>query len=221
MFTGIIEETGTIKKISRGSKSAKLRIEASKVLEGTNPGDSISTNGICLTVVEVDQNTFSVDVMAETLRKTNFGKLSIGSRVNLERALKLSDRLGGHLVSGHIDGLGVIGNIVTEDIARIISIKTASDMLRYIIPKGSIAIDGISLTVTYVDEHSFKVSIIPHTAAETSLLSKKIGDAVNLETDMIVKYVEKLLLNKSNEQAENTGKRNLDMDFLNKNGFLY
>lgn len=221
MFTGIIEETGTIKEIRRGSKSAKLRIEASKVLEGTNPGDSISTNGICLTVVEMDQNTFSVDVMAETLRKTNFGKLSIGSSVNLERALKLSDRLGGHLVSGHIDGLGVIGNIVTEDIARIISIKTASDMLRYIIPKGSIAIDGISLTVTYADEHSFKVSIIPHTAAETSLLSKKIGDAVNLETDMIVKYVEKLLLNKSNEQEKNTGKRNLDMDFLNKHGFLY
>lgn len=221
MFTGIIEETGTIKEIRRSSKSAKLRIEASKVLEGTNPGDSISTNGICLTVVEMDQNTFSVDVMAETLRKTNFGKLSIGSRVNLERALKLSDRLGGHLVSGHIDGLGVIGNIVTEDIARIISIKTASDMLRYIIPKGSIAIDGISLTVTYADEHSFKVSIIPHTAAETSLLSKKIGDAVNLETDMIVKYVEKLLSNKSNEQEKNTGEWNLDMDFLNKNGFLY
>lgn len=221
MFTGIIEETGTIKEIRRGSKSAKLRIEASKVLEGTNPGDSISANGICLTVVEMDQNTFSVDVMTETLRKTNFGKLSIGSSVNLERALKLSDRLGGHLVSGHIDGLGVIGNIVTEDIARIISIKTASDMLRYIIPKGSIAIDGISLTVTYADEHSFKVSIIPHTAAETSLLSKKIGDAVNLETDMIVKYVEKLLLNKSNEQEKNTGKRNLDMDFLNKHGFLY
>ena len=221
MFTGIIEETGTIKGISRGSKSAKLRIEASKVLEGTNPGDSINTNGICLTVVEMNQNTFSVDVMSETLRKTNLGKLSIGSRVNLERALKLSDRLGGHLVSGHIDGLGVIGNIVTEDIARIISIKTASDMLRYIIPKGSIAIDGISLTVTYVDEHSFKVSIIPRTAAETSLLSKKIGDAVNLETDMIVKYVEKLLSNKSNEQDENTGKRNLDMDFLNKNEFLY
>ena len=219
MFTGIIEETGTIKEINRGSKSVKLRIEASKVLEKTNLGDSISTNGICLTVVEMGQNTFSVDVIAETLRKTNLIKLSIGSCVNLERALILSDRLGGHLVSGHIDGLGVINNIVMEDIARIISIKTDFDLLKYIIPKGSIAIDGISLTVINVDEHSFKVSIIPHTATETNLLSKKIGDTVNLETDMIAKYAEKLLLNRSDEQNKNTGKRKLDMDFLNENGF--
>ena len=219
MFTGIIEETGTIKEISRGSKSAKLRIEASKVLEGTNLGDSISTNGICLTVVEMGQNTFSVDVIAETLRKTNLGKLSVGSRVNLERALKLSDRLGGHLVSGHIDGLGVISNIVIEDIARIISIKTNSDLLKYIIPKGSITIDGISLTVIYVDEQSFKVAIIPHTIAKTNMLSKKIGDTVNLETDMIAKYAEKLLINRSNEQNKNTEKTKLNMDFLNENGF--
>ena len=219
MFTGIIEETGTIKEISRGSKSAKLRIEASKVLEGTNLGDSISTNGICLTVVEMGQNTFSVDVIAETLRKTNLGKLLVGSCVNLERALTLNDRLGGHLVSGHIDDLGVIINIDMEDITRIISIKTDFDLLKYIIPKGSITIDGISLTVIYVDEQSFKVSIIPHTATETSLLSKKIGDTVNLETDMIAKYAEKLLINKNNEQNENTGKRKLDMDFLNENGF--
>lgn len=219
MFTGIIEETGIIKEINRGSKSVKLCIEASKVLEGTNLGDSISTNGICLTVVEMGQDTFSVDVIAETLRKTNLVKLSIGSRVNLERALKLSDRLGGHLVSGHIDGLGVISNIVIEDIARIISIKTDFDLLKYIITKGSIAIDGISLTVIYVDKHSFKVSIIPRTAAETNLLSKKIGDTVNLETDIIARYAGKLLLNKSNEQNKNTGKSKIDMNFLIENGF--
>lgn len=218
MFTGIIEETGIIKEINRGSKSVKLCIEASKVLEETNLGDSISANGICLTVVELGQNTFSVDVIAETLRKTNLIKLSIGSRVNLERALKLSDRLGGHLVSGHVDGLGVISNIVMEDIARIISIETDFDLLKYIITKGSIAIDGISLTVIYVDEHSFKVSIIPRTAAETNLLGKKIGDTVNLETDIIARYAGKLLL-KSNKQNENTGKSKIDMDFLIENGF--
>lgn len=218
MFTGIIEETGIIKEINRGSKSVKLCIEASKVLEETNLGDSISISGICLTVVELGQNTFSVDVIAETLRKTNLIKLSIGSRVNLERALKLSDRLGGHLVSGHVDGLGVISNIVMEDIARIISIETDFDLLKYIITKGSIAIDGISLTVIYVDEHSFKVSIIPRTAAETNLLGKKIGDTVNLETDIIARYAGKLLL-KSNKQNENTGKSKIDMDFLIENGF--
>jgi len=220
MFTGIIEEIGNIKDISRGPKSAKLRIEASKVLEETKLGDSISIDGICLTVVKMDHHTFSVDVMAETLRKTGFDKLAIGNRVNLERALKLSDRLGGHLVSGHIDGLGTISKIVTEDIARIFSIKTDTDLLKYIIPKGSIAIDGISLTVLSVDEQSFKVSIIPHTAAETSLLNKRIGETVNLETDMIAKYTEKLLHYKSNDQVKNTGKRNLDMGFLNENGFL-
>ena len=218
MFTGIIEETGIIKEINRGSKSVKLCIEASKVLEETNLGDSISISGICLTVVELGQNTFSVDVIAETLRKTNLIKLSIGSRVNLERALKLSDRLGGHLVSGHVDGLGVISNIIMEDIARIISIETDFDLLKYIITKGSIAIDGISLTVIYVDEHSFKVSIIPRTAAETNLLGKKIGDTVNLETDIIARYAGKLLL-KSNKQNENTGKSKIDMDFLIENGF--
>lgn len=220
MFTGIIEETGLIREISRSSKSAKIRIEASKVLEGTKQGDSISTNGICLTVVEMDKNTFSVDVMAETLRKTNLDKLSIGNRINLERALKLGDRLGGHFLSGHIDGLGVISKIVTEDIARVITINTGQDLLKYIIPKGSIAIDGISLTVVSVDNKSFKVSIIPYTAAGTTLLDKKTGSSVNLETDMIAKYIEKLLFTKGNQAHENSDGRKLDLGFLNDNGFL-
>ena len=219
MFTGIIEETGRIRQISRGSKSVKLGIEASKVLEDTKVGDSISTNGICLTVVGMDGRSFTVDVMAETLRMTSLNKLTTGSRVNLERALRLSDRLGGHLLSGHVDGLGVIGKITTEEIARVISIDTKPELLRYIVAKGSIAIDGISLTVVAVDERSFSVSIIPHTATVTTLLDKQPGDTVNLETDMIAKYVEKLLLTKNSPPGKETSRR-IDMGFLNENGFM-
>ena len=219
MFTGIIEETGRIMQISRGSKSAKLCIEASKVLKDTKVGDSISTNGICLTVVEMDGRSFTVDVMAETLRMTSMNQLTTGSRVNLERALRLSDRLGGHLLSGHVDGLGVIREITTEDIARVISIDTTPELLRYIVAKGSVAIDGISLTVVAVDERSFSVSIIPHTATVTTLLDKQPGDTVNLETDMIAKYVEKLLLTKNSPPGKNTG-QGIDMGFLNENGFM-
>lgn len=219
MFTGIIEETGRIRQISRGSKSVKLCVEASNVLEDTKVGDSISTNGICLTVVEMDGRSFTVDVMAETLRMTSLNKLTTGSRVNLERALRLSDRLGGHLLSGHVDGLGVIREITIEDIARVIRIDTAPELLRYIVAKGSIAIDGISLTVVAVDERSFSVSIIPHTATVTTLLDKQPGDTVNLETDMIAKYVERLLLTKNSPPGKNTG-QGIDMGFLNENGFM-
>ncbi|MBE0651297.1 MAG: riboflavin synthase [Bacteroidales bacterium] len=219
MFTGIIEETGSIRQISRGSKSVKLTIEASLVLEDTRVGDSISTNGICLTVVEMDGRSFTVDVMAETLRRTSLNRLTTGSRVNLERALRLSDRLGGHLLSGHVDGLGVIREITTEDIARVINIDTTPDLLRYIVAKGSIAIDGISLTVVAVDERAFSVSIIPHTATVTTLLDKQPGDAVNLETDMIAKYVEKLLFSK-NDLPRKDIEQGLDLQFLSENGFI-
>ncbi len=219
MFTGIIEETGIIKEINRGVKSATLCIEASKVLGGTKIGDSISTNGICLTVVAMNGHSFSVEVMAETIRKTNLDKLSVGSFVNLERALKLSDRLGGHLVSGHIDGTGIITGSVQEDIARVLTIKTSRELLKYIIPKGSVAIDGISLTVVSVSDISFRVSLIPHTVSETTLLHKKVGDTVNLETDMIAKYAEKLLFYRNDPSSQQTQNRNIDMDFLNENGF--
>ncbi len=218
MFTGIIEETGRIRQVSRGSQSVKLTIEASLVLEDTKVGDSISTNGICLTVVEKDNRSFTVDVMAETLRRTSLNNLAAGSRVNLERALRLSDRLGGHLLSGHVDGLGVIRSITTEDIARVIRIEAAPEQLRYIVAKGSIAIDGISLTVVDVDEHAFSVSIIPHTATVTTLLDKQPGDTVNLETDMIVKYVEKLL--KKGSHPEKEARQGVDMNFLGENGFV-
>ena len=181
MFTGIIEEVGIIKEVKRGVKSSKLIIKANKVLEKTRVGDSICTNGVCLTVTNVKGNSFEADVMAETLRRSNLGLLDIGNKVNLERALNLESRLGGHIVSGHIDGIGQIISLEKEDNAIWVTVKAASEILRYVVLKGSITIDGISLTVAYVDEIIFKVSIIPHTAQETTLVNKSIGETVNLE----------------------------------------
>ena len=218
MFTGIIEELGVIQEIKKGSKSSKLLIKANKVLESTKVGDSICTNGVCLTVTDLKINSFEVDIMAETLRRSNLGDLKVGSKVNLERALTLQSRLGGHIVSGHIDGTGEVISLVKEDNATWVTIKTTNDILRYIVLKGSITIDGISLTVAYVDDKSFKVSIIPHTAQETTLLNKTNGDTVNLECDVISKYVEKLMgltpMDKYNESASITE------DFLKINGFF-
>jgi len=215
MFTGLIEEIGEIKSILKSAKSARITIKATNILEGTKIGDSISTNGVCLTVTEFSKNSFSVDVMAETFRSSNLGKLKPGSTVNLERALRLSDRLGGHMVSGHIDGIGTIVDLYKEDNAIWVSVETSMDILKYIVHKGSITIDGISLTVAYVDESIFKVSIIPHTKEETTLLIKNIGEEVNLECDMLAKYVEKLL--KYGEAPKE--KKSMTMEFLQSNGF--
>lgn len=215
MFTGIIEEIGKVQSIVKSTKSAKIIIKASKVLEETKLGDSISTNGVCLTVTEITPNSFTVDVMAETMRRSNLHILSSGDEINLERALRVGDRLGGHLVSGHIDGMGAISNYENEDNAVWVTISTSPEILRYIVQKGSITIDGISLTVAYVDESVFKVSIIPHTKEVTTLLRKKVGAIVNLECDMVGKYIEKLLLSK--EQAP--VKQGLDMNFLSEHGF--
>ncbi len=218
MFTGIIEELGVIQEIKKSSKSSKLLIKANKVLENTNVGDSICTNGVCLTVTDLKANSFEADVMAETLRRSNLGDLTVGSKVNLERALTLESRLGGHIVSGHIDGVGEIISLVKEDNATWVTVKAKSDILRYVVLKGSITIDGISLTVAYVDENVFKVSIIPHTAQETTLLNKSIGETVNLECDVISKYVEKLMgLTTKEENKKNTL---LTEDFLKENGFF-
>lgn len=217
MFTGIVEEIGTITHIKNGVKSSKLIINCNKVLETTEIGDSICTNGVCLTVTNISKGTFEADVMAETIRKSNLNTLKIGSKVNLERALSLSTRLGGHLVSGHIDGIGYIKDLKKEDSAIWITIKTSVDILRYILYKGSITIDGISLTIAYVDDDVFKVSIIPHTLQQTILSSKNIGDSVNLECDIIGKYVEKLLgISKPNKQQAN----NINETFLKENGFI-
>ena len=218
MFTGIIEELGVIQEIKKSSKSSKLLIKANKVLENTNVGDSICTNGVCLTVTDLKANSFEADVMDETLRRSNLGDLTVGSKVNLERALTLESRLGGHIVSGHIDGVGEIISLVKEDNATWVTVKAKSDILRYVVLKGSITIDGISLTVAYVDENVFKVSIIPHTAQETTLLNKSIGETVNLECDVISKYVEKLMgLTTKEENKKNTL---LTEDFLKQNGFF-
>lgn len=215
MFTGIIEEVGKVQGIMKSTKSAKIIINASKVLEDVNLGDSISTNGVCLTVTEFSANRFTVDVMAETMRKSNLDKLSIGDEVNLERALRVGDRFGGHIVSGHIDGTGIITNYEKEDNAIWVTVKAKPEILRYIVQKGSITIDGISLTIAYIDDKVFKVSIIPHTKEVTTLLKKKVGDIVNLECDMVGKYIEKLMMTKEDTKD----KQKIDLDFLRINGF--
>ncbi|CEK38651.1 riboflavin synthase [Paraclostridium sordellii] len=218
MFTGIVEEIGVIKGIKKGEESSKLFIKANKVLNQLNIGDSIATNGVCLTVTDLNNDSFEADVMAETLRRSNLESFNIGSEVNLERALSLEKRLGGHIVSGHIDGIGTLTSFIKEDNAIWITVKASMNILKYIVHKGSITIDGISLTVAYVDDSCFKVSIIPHTAIETTLLNKKVGNTVNLECDLIGKYVEKLL--GLNIDKNNNHENLISEEFLSKNGFL-
>ena len=193
MFTGIIEEIGSVKRVSVGGKSGSIEIAAKKVLDGTKVGDSIAVNGVCLTVTSLGSSSFTADVMAETLRRSSLGSLSLGNGVNLERAMAADGRFGGHLVSGHIDGTGTISKMQKEENAVWVHIQANSEILNLIVEKGSIAIDGISLTVAGVSDSEFSVSVIPHTAKETTLLSKKTGDTVNLENDIIGKYVQKLL----------------------------
>ena len=212
MFTGIIEEIGTVRRIEHGAKGARLTIQAKTVLEDTRIGDSIATNGVCLTVVSMTGDSFSADVMAESLRRSSLGTLQGGSPVNLERAMAANGRFGGHIVSGHIDGTGTIASQKREDNAVWVKIKTPAPLLRYIVEKGSIAIDGVSLTVAAVTDPAFSVSIIPHTGAQTILLGKKPGDPVNLECDVIGKYVEKLTA------PHKTG--GISTNFLAENGFL-
>ncbi len=216
VFTGIIEEVGVVKSIRMGAKSAVITIQAEKVMEDIHVGDSIAANGICLTVTSFDKNSYSVDVMHETLRRTNLGALKSGSRVNLERALAADGRFGGHIVAGHVDDPGTITSMEKDDNAIWITIETTPAVLKYIVEKGSITIDGISLTVARVDDKSFAVSVIPHTGAHTTLLEKKPGATVNLETDMVGKYVEKILRYQAEEEKQQSG---ITMDFLKRNGF--
>ena len=193
MFTGLIEETGVLESVRKGARSAVLRIRASKVTDGLKTGDSVAVNGVCLTAVTCDSTGFTADVMHETLRRSSLGSLAPGSRVNLERAMPADGRFGGHMVAGHVDGTGIIRAIKKDDNAVWYTISAEPKVLRYIVEKGSIAIDGISLTVAAVTEKDFSVSVIPHTAAVTTLSERKAGDAVNLENDIVGKYVEKLL----------------------------
>lgn len=215
MFTGIVEELGTVKRMERGSNSCQLSILAKKVLEDVKLGDSIAINGVCLTVTSFDQDNFGADMMAETLAKTNLKNLGIGQRVNLERATRLGDRMGGHLVQGHVDAVGTIVEQQKVDIAQIIRISAPEELLHYLVAKGSVAIDGISLTVVEVLADSFTVSIIPHTAKMTTLGFKKPGDTVNLESDIIGRYVEKLL-----RRSEGKTKSVLTPEYLAQHGFM-
>ncbi|MEI6435390.1 MAG: riboflavin synthase [Bacteroidota bacterium] len=212
MFTGIIEEKGVVRLVRHGAKSSELIIGAKKALEEIKIGDSISVNGICLTVTGFGHDYFTVDVMPETIRQTSLSGLKTGSAVNLERALRLSDRLGGHLVSGHIDGAGKVSKVWQEDNAMWINITADQSILKYIVKRGSVAVDGVSLTVPSVNDYSFSVSVIPHTKQATTLTDKKTGDLVNIECDVIAKYIEKL--STGNESASN-----IDLDFLKKNDF--
>lgn len=224
MFTGIVEEIGTVVSVSQGTKAAKLTLQGNLIFEDMYIGDSIAVNGVCLTVTEKTSNTFIVDVMPETLRRSSLGKLSKGSKVNMERAMAANGRFGGHIVSGHIDGTGEIESFVKEDNAVWVTIKASSKLLKYIIEKGSITIDGISLTVAYVDNRCFKVSLIPHTAANTTLLTKKAGDIVNLENDIVGKYIDKLMHFDSSDDSKESGIKEasggISMEFLSQNGFM-
>lgn len=215
MFTGLVEEIGEIKSIKKSKKSAFINVKARQILKDIKIGDSISTNGVCLTVVRFNENEFSAEAMAETLERSNIGKLSNGEKVNLERAMKASDRFGGHIVSGHIDGRGVITSYKNDDIAIWITIEAKEEILKYIVEKGSITLDGVSLTVAYVDNEKFKVGIIPHTSKFTTLTSKSLGDEINIECDVIGKYVEKLM----NFQKVDNKRKDIDINFLIENGF--
>lgn len=216
MFTGIIEEQGEIESVTRGSNSAVLSVKCSKVLENTKIGDSIAVNGVCLTVTTLHSDGYTADVMHETLDRSGLGRLKKGDRVNLERAMAADGRFGGHIVSGHIDGVGTIADISEDDNAVWFTVNASAEILRYVVEKGSIAIDGISLTVAYTDDICFKVSTIPHTRKATNLAVKKVGDSVNLECDIIGKYVEKLMMPKK----ENIKTSNITTDFLAENGFI-
>ena len=218
MFTGIVEELGKVEKIQYDSGFYKIDIQCQKVLEGIKLGDSICVNGVCLTANKLYENHFIADVMGETMARTNLGILTDGDKVNLERALSLSYRLGGHVVTGHVDGKGKIIDIDKKIDGTWFSVQVPEDILKYIIFKGSITIDGISLTVAYVDENIFKVSVIPHTLENTILNYKKINDSVNIECDLIGKYVEKFLLRQDDTKICNK-KSNITMEFLSKHGF--
>ena len=223
MFTGIIEEIGEIAGVKRGQVSSRLAIRGKKIFSDLKLGDSVAVNGVCLTATSISGDIFEADVMAETLRRTNLGGFSNATRGNLERAMAAGGRFGGHIVSGHIDGTGRVSSLVREENAVWVRIDAEDKILRYIIEKGSIAIDGISLTVAETGPGYFKVSIIPHTGEETTLLRRRQGDIVNLENDVVGKYVERLL-NFSAGNGEAFGQKakagGIDLNLLSENGFL-
>ena len=225
MFTGIIEEVGTVMSVKSSANAMKLTIRAPKVTQDINMGDSIAVNGICLTACGLGRENFTVDVMGETLSRTSLKVLKCGSHVNLERALTFNGRLGGHIVSGHIDGIGTVTAIKNDDIARLITISAPQAVMDLIVEKGSVAVDGISLTVASVSSGDFTVSVIPHTMDNTILTEKTPGDTVNLENDCIGKYVRKLMELSEHEMQDAaarrcSGKSRVTAGFLTENGFF-
>ena len=221
MFTGIIEGLGTITTIKSIGLTKRFIIDADFILEKTRVGDSIAVSGACLTVVGIAEKRFEVDLSPETLSKTTFDRVKTGERINIERALKLSDRVDGHLVSGHIDGRGNIKQREALDNSIRLTVAVPETLLRYMIPKGSVAVDGISLTINRCGENSFDVSIIPHTAKITTIGFKKNGDSVNIETDMVGKYIERFMMGKTDRTGQQqTGKSSIGLDVLEKTGFL-
>jgi riboflavin synthase len=216
MFTGLVEELGKVKTVARGTLSVRLTVSARAITGDIKLGDSIAVNGTCLTVVDFGDSWFTADVMPETVDRTALAGLRAGDTVNLERTLRVGDRLAGHIVNGHVDGVGVIRAKQQQDNAVVIRIEASPDVLRYIVKKGSVAIDGISLTVVEVGDNWFTVSLIPHTASVTTLGIKGPGDPVNLENDIIGKYVEKLMGLGSTQSGKQAG---LTVDFLQQHGF--
>ena len=219
MFTGIVEEVGILKSIRRGASSAVLEIAARTVLEDIHLGDSIAVNGVCLTATSFTGSSFTADVMHETLDRSSLAALRPGSRVNLERAMAANGRFGGHIVAGHVDGVGTVLETKRDDNAVWYTIAAGPEVLRYVVEKGSITIDGISLTVARVGPESFAISAIPHTVAVTVLKDRRAGDKVNLETDIIGKYVEKLLTTGPVQTAEPKQTSGITKDFLTRYGF--
>lgn len=221
MFTGIIEEVGSITEVRSMDQGRRLAVLAGSLTEGMAVGDSVCVNGACLTAVDLNGESFRADVSPETLTKTNLGEAKVGDRVNLERALRLSDRLNGHLISGHVDGLGVVAGMARKGNAILITVRVPEALSRYIVDKGSVAVDGVSLTVNRSYGNRFDVAIIPHTAENTTISRYRNGDHVNIETDMIGKYVERLVMARGTAEDRPGAKGpTLDMEFLKETGFL-
>ena len=215
VFTGLIEEMGRIERLVTGPQSARLTVAARVVMDGLKAGDSVAVNGVCLTVTSLGRESFTADVMAETVAKSHLAGLAAGERVNLERALRLVDRVGGHLVAGHVDGVGTIIRKVERDIAVLVTAAAPAEVLRYVVPKGSVAVDGISLTVVETGSDWFSVSLIPHTYRHTTLGHKENGAPVNLEVDMLARYVEKFV-----QSRDEPGHSGIDAGFLREHGYL-